>query len=363
MHRQKTGLIGWLYHYDNEFAVTTAACDTNPGKVKNFQSEHPDVRIFTDYKEMAEKEELDAVIISTPNWLHREMAEYFLGSGVNIFLEKPMGINREEIDGILKAQMKSGKICAVDFEMRVSYEHIRTKEIIETGEIGEPSGLEFIHHRGAWLAEGRGVWRTDPKMSGGLTLMEGCHRIDAARSLLGEITHVQSFSHPNVLPQYNHGNMRDNETIHLWFAKNRRGTILHSHTSSIFDAQIQDYEKFGHDMGYIITGSEGCLKINVIKQSILVCSYEDYHPEAKTGKRVVFKRLEDYSAMTSEKFQHDVIKNHMEFLKSCATGAPFHQDTLDAWKTHVVCLAADKSADENSKKIQIDYTPPALKQG
>ncbi len=364
MQKQKIGVIGWLYHghmhtfYNNDFGTTVAACDTNVEIVKRFQADHPEAGIFTDYREMAEKEALDAVIISTPNWLHREMAVYFLERGINVFLEKPMGINREEIDAILAAQMKSGKICAVDFEMRVSREHRRIKEIISSGEIGEPCGFEFIHHRGAWLAEGRGVWRTKPEMSGGLAMMEGCHRIDAARSLLGEVTHVQSFSFPNVLPQYNHGNMRDNEIIHLWFEKNRRGMILHSHTSSVFDAGIQDYAKLGHDYGYIITGSEGCIRVNINEKSVLVCCYEDYHPDAKKGRRAAFKKLEDYSAMSEEKFDHDIVGNHMVFIKCCATGEPFHQSTLDAWKTHVVCLAADKSADEGSSRIPVDYRMP-----
>jgi len=149
-------VIGWLYYYNNDYGVTKVACDTNKAKIKNFKFQHPDTDIFTDYKEMAEKTDLDAVIISTPNWLHREMAEYFLNLGVDVFLEKPMGVNKKEIDAVLLAQKRSGKICAIDFELRNSFGYRRIKEILDSGEIGRPAGVEFIHHRGAWLAEGRG---------------------------------------------------------------------------------------------------------------------------------------------------------------------------------------------------------------
>jgi predicted dehydrogenase len=357
LRKQRLGVIGWLYYYDNDYALTVAACDTKEKKIKDFKLLHPDADVFTDYKEMAEKSDLDAVIISTPNWFHREMAEYFLDRGVNVFLEKPMGVNKEEIDAVVRAQRRSGKICAIDFELRNSYGYKRVKEILDSGEIGSPAGLEFIHHRGGWLASGNGVWRTNPKLSGGLFFMEVCHEIDIARFLFGEISAVQSFSHPNLLPQYP-DNMPDNVVTHIWFEKGFRGTIITSHTASVFNAPEERYDDLGHDMYWIITGTEGCIRMDDIKKKLLICRYADYHPDASIGKRVEFKRLEDYSSIPFGRFGHDIVSNHLEFLRCCSMEKPFHQDTLDAWKTHFISLAAEKSAVENSKKIKIDFVLP-----
>lgn len=353
MKRQKTGVIGWLCHYDNEYGFTAAACDIKPEKIARFKTEHPHVAAYTDYRKMAGEAGLDAVIISSPNWLHREMTECFLRRGINVFVEKPMGINREEIDSIVRAQKKSGKICAVDFELRISVGFRRLKEIIDSGEIGRPVAIEFVHHRGGWLAQGNNVWRTVPGQSGGIFLMEICHEIDLFRWLFGEISSVQSFRHHNVLPQYPE-NMPDNVCTHLWFAGGQTATILVSHVASVYNAPAEKYDDLGHDMYFIFTGSEGCIRFEYIKHKILICRYAEFHPDAERGKRVELKRVEDYA--TVDNFTHDITGNHIEFLKSCALAQPFHQEITDAWKSHVVCLAAEKSAVENFQKIEIDYT-------
>ena len=95
-----------------------------------------------------------------------------------------------------------------------------------------------------------------------------------------------------------------------------------------------------------------------IKQKLLICRYEDYHPDAEYGKRVAFKRIEDYSC--DKRFGHSIVSNHEAFLECCATGRPWHQDMLDIWKSHVVCLAAERSAMEDFQKIEIDYSPPGV---
>lgn len=354
MKRQRLGVIGWLYHYDNEYAQTVAACDLDEGKLARFKAEHPRVATCRDYREMTD---VDAVLISTPNWLHREMAEHFLRRGIAVFLEKPMGVNKAEIDSLLRVQLETGVTCAIDFELRVSPIAPRVQAIIAAGEIGDLRGIEFVHHRGAWVAQGAGVWRTDPKRSGGLFFMEICHEIDIFRYFAGEITHVQSFSMPNVLPQYP-DTMPDNVVTHLWFQNGRRGVILATHTSSAHPAPFDRYDDLGHDMYFILTGTAGAIRLECVRQKILVCKYADFHPDAERGKRVEFSRLEDYSIEPN--FCHDIVANHLSFLKSCAHGEPHHQDLSDAWKTHVACLAAERSALENSPKIAIDYTLPKL---
>jgi predicted dehydrogenase len=355
MKRLNLGVIGWLYHYDNEHARTTAACDIREGHLAQYKEKHPDARTFTDYRKMADEAGLDAVIISTPNWLHREMAEYYLERGIHVFLEKPMGVNREEMDSILATQRKSGKTLAIDFELRVSQGSNRVRDIIRSGEIGDLNGIEFIHHRGGWVARGNNVWRTDPARSGGLFFMEICHEIDFYRWIFGEITHVQSFRHPNLLPQYKQDEMPDNVYTHVWFESGLMGEIISSHTLSVHNAPADKYEDLGHDMYFVITGTEGALRMECIRQKLLICRYEDYHPDAEVGKRVVLNRIEDYSSVRG--FHHDIAANHRAFLESCALGKPFHQDTFDAWKTHAVCLAAERSALEEFQRIELDYTP------
>jgi len=187
------GYIGWLSHDSTEFSTPYAVCDVKEKKLSDYVSRFPGVKTFTDWKKMAEDRGVDVVIISTPNHLHCEMATTFLDRGVHVFLEKPMGVNRDEMNKLLLAQRKSGKQLAIDFEMRASYGTLRAKEIIDSGELGELKGVEFVHHRGSWLYEGNHLWRLNKQLSGGLYFMEVCHEVDYFRLILGEITYVQSF--------------------------------------------------------------------------------------------------------------------------------------------------------------------------
>jgi hypothetical protein len=62
MKRQKLGVIGWLYHYDNEYALTTAACDARQENLDRFHAQYPKPALYRDYRKMAEEAQLDAVI-------------------------------------------------------------------------------------------------------------------------------------------------------------------------------------------------------------------------------------------------------------------------------------------------------------
>ena len=71
-----------------------------------------DAAIYTDYAEMLAKEELDSVHICTPHYLHAPMTIAALEKNINVFLEKPICISREEITMLIEAEKKSsGKVC------------------------------------------------------------------------------------------------------------------------------------------------------------------------------------------------------------------------------------------------------------
>lgn len=347
----KVGYIGWLFHDETPFCVPYAVCDVNAPKLQDHVKKHPGVKVFTDYRALAADSEVDAVIISTPNWLHCEMTEAFLGKGKHVFCEKPMGVNRAEMNRMLRAQRKSGKQLAIDFEMRASEGCQRIKKIVDSGELGAMKGIEFVHHRGGWLAEGNNIWRTDPARSGGLYFMEPCHEVDFFRYLMGEITHVQSFKMPNVLPQYP-ANMPDNVCSHLFFESGAMGLISTNHSLSVHTAKLEEYNDQGHDMFFVLTGDRGGLRMDCINDKILVVKYAEY-PKGSHGRRVEFDRSE---RVDGGKSFHDIDANRLAFLRSCAEGRPHLQDAYSAWRTHAVCLAAEHSALNGFQKIAVDYS-------
>ena len=71
-------------------------CDIDESKLIDFDSKIT----YKDYKKMLDETNPDIVHICTPHYLHKEMIVYALKKNINVFCEKPVCINYEEIDEI-----------------------------------------------------------------------------------------------------------------------------------------------------------------------------------------------------------------------------------------------------------------------
>ena len=86
-----------------------AGADLIPGKAAEFFKSHEvEAKDFTDYKEMIDTMNLDAVSVCTYNCTHAECTIYALEHGLPVLLEKPMTVTLEEAIAIRKAEKKSG---------------------------------------------------------------------------------------------------------------------------------------------------------------------------------------------------------------------------------------------------------------
>ncbi len=115
-----------------------AGCDLIPGKAeaKFAEYEVKDAKFFTDYKEMIDTVEMDAVSVCTYNRTHAECTIYALEHGLNVLLEKPMTVTLDEAIAIRKAEKASGKLVSVGFQPRFDANMQMIKKIVESGELG-----------------------------------------------------------------------------------------------------------------------------------------------------------------------------------------------------------------------------------
>src|SRR5271156_3942821 len=92
------GLVGygaWGSHHaraitQNAGAQLTAICSRSEASRAQAQADHPQARIYADYRELLAREELDAVDVVLPSDLHYEVARAVLHAGRHLLLEKPM---------------------------------------------------------------------------------------------------------------------------------------------------------------------------------------------------------------------------------------------------------------------------------
>lgn len=115
-----------------------AGCDLIPGKAEKQLTDHKveGAKYFTDYKEMIDTMNLDAVSVCTYNRTHAECTIYALEHGLSVLLEKPMTVTLDEAVAIRKAEKKSGKIVSVGFQPRLDANMQMIKKIVQSGELG-----------------------------------------------------------------------------------------------------------------------------------------------------------------------------------------------------------------------------------
>ncbi len=102
--------------------VTVAAlCDIRPERAEERRAEFcPSARVYTDFREMLEKEGLDAVHVLTPHYLHFEMASEVLRRDLHLCLEKPACLGKKEAEALLRIAEKSRGCVTVCFQNRMN---------------------------------------------------------------------------------------------------------------------------------------------------------------------------------------------------------------------------------------------------
>lgn len=135
-------------------------------------------RSTTDYREILNDGEVDTIMITTRHDLHAKMVIEGLQAGKNVFVEKPLALNSEELQQIIEVYEQSGKTLTVGFNRRFSPHMEKIK-----GLVGD-SQMNVIATMNAGFIPAN-VWVHDMKVGGGRIIGEACHYIDLISFLTG----------------------------------------------------------------------------------------------------------------------------------------------------------------------------------
>jgi predicted dehydrogenase len=170
-------------------AELAAVCDASPTLLESRRSGWGVDRATTDPLEVCAADDIDAVIIATPNFTHREIAVAAARGGKHVMCEKPLGLNAGEVRQMYEACRDAGVVHMTAFTYRFAPSMRYMKHLVSTGALGTPR--HFRSQRFLDWPETSWGWRQYRDKAGAGDLFDmTIHRIDFAIDLLGPIRHV-----------------------------------------------------------------------------------------------------------------------------------------------------------------------------
>jgi predicted dehydrogenase len=160
----------------------TAIVNHKPESMAVFAKEFGIPRQYETVEELLKDSKVDALIVSTPNYLHQSQTIAALRAGVHVMVEKPMAMNALEAEEMCEVAEKSGALLMVAHCWRFDPEVLWLKEqSTKLGKIIRTKGIGVHTH---WGPSG---WFTQEAFAGGGALADmGIHALDTARFLLGD---------------------------------------------------------------------------------------------------------------------------------------------------------------------------------
>jgi xylose dehydrogenase (NAD/NADP) len=140
-------------------------------------------RAYGSYEALLNDPEIDVIYNPLPNHLHKEWTIKALEAGKHVLCEKPFALTLKEVDAMIAASKKTGKVLAEAFMYRHHPQTLKVKEIVDSGVLGK---IEVIKGEFSFMLENLDDIRNVKEMGGGSIWDIGCYPISYTRLLVGQ---------------------------------------------------------------------------------------------------------------------------------------------------------------------------------
>ncbi|WCT53815.1 Gfo/Idh/MocA family oxidoreductase [Paenibacillus kyungheensis] len=250
---------------ENEHVELVAFADPNLERAQEMVDLYGG-KAYASYEEILANEEIDAVSVCTPNYLHAPMTIAAANAGKHVLVEKPMACSIEEAEQMIEAAQKNNVYLMVGHNQRLMPPHVKAKEILDSGKLGKVLTFRTsFGHPGpeAWSVDGADSWffRKEEAIMGAMGDL-GVHKSDFIRYLLNdEVADVASF----IGTLHKEGTeVDDNATCLLRMKSGAIGTLVASWTQ---------YK--GGDNSTILWCENGVMKIGTVHGNEVIVELTD----------------------------------------------------------------------------------------
>ena len=171
----------------------TAVMDQKLDIARKVAEKYGFAQYFDDPEEMLKNAECDIVYIATPVFCHYEQAMLALRYGKHVIIEKPLAMNSQEAETLVKAFQAAGKQITIGYMMGYHNLHEKARQIIADGGIGDLQHARFQFS--CWYPDIPGAWRQTKALGGGGCIADlGVHCMELFNSITGDdIAQCQAF--------------------------------------------------------------------------------------------------------------------------------------------------------------------------
>ena len=200
-----------------EGANIVAICDIVQQKAESAAEKH-NADPYTDYRDTLERDDLDAIYLSLPVFVHGQPELDVIERGLPFFVEKPVAISMDIAREVEAAVTKVGLITCVGYQLR----YLGSTRITQEDLAGKTINMAVGKY---WCGTGRGSpegWLRQMSKSGGQLVEQATHTVDMMRNLLGEVDSVFAMQANRTLKEID---CPDSNSVSLQFTSGAVGSL------------------------------------------------------------------------------------------------------------------------------------------
>lgn len=215
---------------------------------------------YTDYREMLQNPNVDAVVVVSPTDLHRQIVLDCANAKKHVLCEKPMAMNSSECQEMIDVCEKNGVKLQIGFMRRYDKSFQRAKQLLDSGAIGE---LVQIHSHTRGPSKPR-PWMYDLKKSNGILAEVNSHDIDSIRWISGS----------DVLSLYAIGGNYRSPEVRSEYPDYYDSCMVSGTLSSGVQFSINGaaYVQYGYDSHVELVGTKGVMHVGRSEGDFVRCT-------------------------------------------------------------------------------------------
>jgi len=240
-----------------------AICGRNRDRAQEMATKYGIPNVFTDYRDMIENANLDAIVIGTPDDEHFVMTMDALDAGLHVLCEKPLAMNAGDAEAMYQKAEAQGVVHMTFYTYRWLPHYRYLHELIKQGAIGRVYHCQFRFLMG-FGRHGDYRWRFDRKRANGIVGDSGSHMFDLARHLVGDISHVSAHLETHIKRESSSDQpldaANDSAMILLKFADGAQGVVQVSAVARLGNTMLEQQVTIHGDAGSVVaefTTTEG----------------------------------------------------------------------------------------------------------